>query len=146
MNRSDGICKLCNKLELQRTHIFMKCEIIDEVFDDFNDIYTPLDDRAISQREKAFGIFEEINDKILLRNYTLFTIRHIIYRNRNILLSRGENIKEILVNKIKQFIRKDLIERFNIAKYKNEVQLFKDKYLIGDKFGKVINNELLIFI
>ena len=105
-----------------------------------------LDDRAISQKEKAFGIFEEINDKILLRNYTLFTIRHIIYRNRNILLSRGENIKEILVNKIKQFIRKDLIERFNIAKYKNEVQLFKDKYLIGDKFGKVINNELLIFI
>ena len=90
MNRSDGICKLCNKLELQRTHIFMKCEIKDKVFDHFNDITSTFDDRAISQREKAFGIFEEINDKILLRDYTLFTILHIIYRNRNILLRRGE--------------------------------------------------------
>ena len=124
----------------------MKCEIVDQVFDAFSDKIISLVDHPISRKERAFGIFEEKNDKILLRNYTTFTIRHIIYRNRNILLNRGVNVKLILVNKVKHFIRKDLIERFNIAKYKNEVQFFKDKYLIGDTFGTVVNNELLLSI
>jgi len=146
MHKSDGVCKLCNKLERQRTHIFMNCDIINYVYNHFSNIITIFDNSVLSQKEKAFGIFEQMNDKKLLRNYTTFIIRHIIYRNRNMVVNRGVNVQLILINKVKQFIRNDLINRFDIAKFKNEVLSFKEKYLIDEVFGKIENNKLLLHI
>ena len=146
MHTSDVICKLCNKLERQRTHIFMKCDIINHVFNHFSNITNSFDNSVVSQKEKAFGIFEQINDNKILRSYTTTIIRHIIYHNRNMSVKTGDNVKLILINKVKLFIRKDLMERFNIAKIRNELQLFKDKYLIEDVFGKLENNKLLFSI
>ena len=143
MHKSDGLCKLCNKLERQRTHIFMKCEIIHKVFEHFSFIIKSFDSRDISEKEKAFGIVDEINSKVLLRNYTTFIIRHIIYRNRNITLKRGENITVILINKVMFYIRKDLHGQFCVAKNTNDTQSFKDKYLVEGIFGNLQNNELI---
>ena len=146
MHKSDGVCKLCNKLERQRTHIFMNCDIINSVYNHFSNITTIFDNSALSQKEKAFGIFEQISDKKILRNYTTFIIRHVIYRNRNMAVNRGVNVQLIVINKVKQFIRKDLKNRFNIAKFKSELQSFKEKYLIEEVFGKIEDSELVLHI
>ena len=146
MHKSDGICKLCKKLERQRTHIFMHCEVIHYIFNHFSNIIHSFDNSIISQKEKAFGIFEEINEKILLRNYMTFSIRHIIYRNRNMDVPRGGNVKSILIKKLISYIRKDLMEMFDRAKLRNKIECFKSRYLIEEIFGKVQNNQLVLNI
>ena len=57
MHNSDGVCKLCNKLERQRTHIFMEFKIIHQLYVHFLILITRLDSRDITEEEKAFGIF-----------------------------------------------------------------------------------------
>ena len=59
-----------------------------------------LDSRDMTEEEKAFGIFEQNNEKLMLRNYITFFIHHIVYRNQNISLKRGDNIVIILKNKV----------------------------------------------
>ena len=53
----------------------------------------------------AFVIFEYTNNKTNLRNYQTFTIRHIVYRNRNNEFSANANIPQILKNKITKYIK-----------------------------------------
>ena len=53
----------------------------------------------------AFGIYEYTNNKTNLRNYLTFTIRHIVYRNRNNEFSANANIPQILKNKITKYIK-----------------------------------------
>jgi hypothetical protein len=64
-----------------------------------------------------------------LRNYLTFTIRHIVYRNRNNEFSANSNIPQILKNKISKCIKNDLELKFNIAKEKNETALFEERFL-----------------
>ena len=99
MNISDGVCKLCRQVESQRTHIFMHCTITDQVYQHFTGILTQLSSIPISAKERAFGIFEHISDKILLRNYITFIIRHILYRNRNMDNHDPQNVHLILLTK-----------------------------------------------
>ena len=75
-----------------------------------------------------------------------FSIRHIIYRNRNMEVPRGGNVKSILIKKVISYIRKDLMEMFDRAKLRNKIECFKSKYLIEEIFGKVQNNELVLNI
>ena len=124
----------------------MNCDIINSVYNHFSNITTSFDNSVLSQKEKAFGIFEQISDKKILRNYTTFIIRHVIYRNRNMAVNRGVNVQLIVINKVKQFIRKYLKNRFNIAKFKSELQSFKEKYLIEEVFGKIEDSELVLHI
>ena len=146
MHKSDGICKLCKKIERQRTHIFMKCNVILQLYRYFLVLLKRCDSRDITEEEKAFGIYEQRNPNINLRNYITFVIRHIVYRNRNLTYNSGENILTIMINKVNFYIRKDLLEKFNIAKYNNEIQQFKAKYLIGEFLGKIRNNEIEITV
>ena len=91
----------------------------------------------------AFGIFEYTNNKTNLRNYLTFTIRHIVYRNRNNEFSANANIPQILKNKITKYIKNDLELKFNIAKEKNETALFEERFLENNVLGKIENGELL---
>lgn len=146
MNISDGVCKLCRQVESQRTHIFMHCTITDKVYQHFTGILTQLSSIPISAKERAFGIFEHITDKILLRNYITFIIRHILYRNRNMDNHDPQNVHLILINKVKYFIRNDLCDQFHLHKHKRKVEIFIKTYLVEDILGKVENNILNIKI
>ena len=57
MHKSDGVCKLCDKLESERTHIFIKCKIINQLYGQFYLLMRRLDSRDMTEEEKAFGIF-----------------------------------------------------------------------------------------
>ena len=72
-----------------------------------------------------------------------FTIRHIVYRNRNNEFSVNANIPQILKNEIIKFIKNDLELKFNIAKEKNETALFEERFLENNVLGKIENGELL---
>ena len=146
MHKTDGICKLCNMLERQRTHIFMKCNIIKSLYLYFNALLLQLDSRNLTEEEMAFGIYEDKSSKISLRNYITFVIRHIVYRNRNLQISIGGNITTILKQKIRYYIQKDLKEKFDIAKINKDVENFKNKYIINEYIGKIQNNEFEITI
>ena len=82
----------------------------------------------------------------MLQNDITFFIRHIVYRNRNISIKRGDNILIILKNKVKYYMKKDLTEKFYVAKSKGEINKFKDTFLIDECLGKIHTNELEIMI
>ena len=58
----------------------------------------------------------------------------------------GGNITAILKQKIRYYIKKDLKEKFEIAKINKDVVNFKNKYIINDCIGKIQNNEFEITI
>ena len=66
-------CKLCNILEMKRTHIFNKCDIINKLYGYFSPSLVRLDTRNMSVKEYAFGIFEQGNKNTTLRNYITHT-------------------------------------------------------------------------
>ena len=143
MYRNDGKCKLCKTIESKRTHIFMDCIITKQILDQFTDFLRAFVDIDITHKEVAFGIFEYTNNKTNLRNYLTFTIRHIVYRNRNNEFSANANIPQILKNKIIKYIKNDLELKFNIAKEKNKTALFEERFLENNVLGKIENGELL---
>ena len=142
INLGDGICKLCKCLEEKRTHIFMSCQVINTIYHQFTDILLKLHNENITDLEKAFGIYNIESERIMLRNYITYTIRHIVYRSRNLDTSQLGNVVSFLVNKIKYFIRKDLLERFHIYKNNNKTSIFVHMYLIENILGKITNNEI----
>ena len=146
MSIGDGKCKLCKCMEEKRTHIFIECKIINEVYQYFSDIILKLHNRHITELEKVFGIYNEESDHFLLRNYITFTIRHIVYRNRNLDTSQVGNVVSLLINKIKWFIRKDLTEKYHMYKNKNKTNIFVQKYLIENILGSINDGELNICI
>ena len=146
MNIGDGMCKLCNYLEEKRTHIFMSCKVTNAVYQHFSELLLLLYNENITNLEKAFGIYNIESDKIILRNYITYTIRHIVYRSRNLDTSHSGNVVTFLINKIKYFMRKDLYERYHIYKNKNKTCTFVKLYLIENILGSIDNNELTINI
>lgn len=146
MNRSNGLCKLCNTIEQTRTHIFMSCNVIEQLYQQFFYIISQLGPDNISQEEKAFGLYTEEDPKINLRNYLTYSIRHIVFRSRNIDFTANAHIPTILQNKIKVYIRRDIKERYFMYKHKNKLNVFKDIYLIDNILGKIEDRELVLFI
>ena len=74
-----------------------------------------------AHNEMAFDIFEYTNNKTNLRNYLTFTIRHIVYRNRNNEFPANANIPQILKNKITKYIKNDL--EINLTSQKRKRKL-----------------------
>ena len=142
MNRSDGLCKLCNNLEQNRTHVFMSCEVIDRLYQHFSYILSQLGPTNLSDKERAFGIYEQDDIKSKLRNYITYAIRHIVFRSRNMECPTNGAIFNILANKIKAYIKQDVKERYYFYKYKNKLEYFKETYLLDGVIGKIENNEL----
>jgi len=147
MYRGDGICKLCKNIERTRTHVFMNCEVIESLYQQFGYILSQLGPTTVSENEKAFGLYNEQDDsKSRLRNYVTYTIRHIVFRNRNIDFALDAHVVTIMANKIKAYIRRDLKERYYLYKYKNKLNIFKDIYLLENIIGNINNGELFVYV
>ena len=124
----------------------MSCNVINVIYQQFMDILLKLHNENVTDLEKAFGIFNIYSDRILLRNYITYTIRHIVYRSRNLDTSQIGNVVSFLINKIKYFIRKDLLQRYQIYKNKNKTNVFVQMYLIDDILGNKNDNEIIFNI
>ena len=79
----------------------------------------------LSPKEMVFGIFNNESNKAILRNYITFAIRHIIFINRNKESESHILCKHILLKKTKYFIKKDLEEKLDISKAKNNRPKFE---------------------
>ena len=146
MNRGEGICKLCCNIEQNRTHIFMNCQVIHIVYQHFSYIITPLGPSAIEDIEKAFGIYEDLDTKASLRNYITYTIRHIVFRSRNLEILPNAVVATILINKIKLYMKLDLLEKFYFYRHKHKLEAFKEMFLMDNILGRIENNELILSI
>ena len=136
---TDGKCKLCGQIESNRTHIFINCSIINYVYHSFDEIIKKMVNVDLSTKEMIFGIINNESDKAILRNYIIFSIRHVIFINRNKEFESQILCKHILLKKTKYFIKKDLEEKFNISKAKNSRPKFEQKFLIDNILGKIEN-------
>ena len=145
MGKGDGICKLCNTIEENRTHIFMSCKIINGLYQYLSYIIINLGS-IITEKEKAFGIFEQNDANSKLRNYITYSIRHIVYRNRNIQITTHDDILTILVKKVKAYIKNDLTEKYYFYKHNNKLEYYKDTYLIDNLLGKIEDNNIIFLI
>jgi len=143
---TDGKCKLCGKLELKRTHVFMKCEIIQYTYKYFEPVLKQLLDKTIDEKEKAFGIFSEKNGKIVLRNYITFVIRHVIFLLRNTDFTSVSTCRSLVIQKVSKFIKNDLDFRFKMAKVTNNINSFEKIFLIDNILGRIVNDNLLIYL
>ena len=96
--------------------------------------------------ERSFGLkIEENNKKGMLRNYIHFSVRHIVFRNRNRFLNRNLLPTVRILNKrIQCFIRNDLEQKFHQAKQNNSIDDFKNKFLIDNVLGVIIDNNLIV--
>ena len=141
---TDGKCKLCGKIEINRIHIFIECEVIKHMYEYFHAFLNQLYNEPIDKLEMAFGIFKIKNDKIMLRNYLMFIIRHVVFKSRNCQFTSTQMCKNALVLKIKNFLKRDLESRFIMAKTTCKLELFEKKFLVDNIFGNLINETLFL--
>ena len=144
-----GICKLCNTEELTRTHIFMSCEVVLLCYNWFLFITDKVQKVGpVDLLERAFGLRkpDPVNHGIDVRNYINFCIRHVVYRNRNNVLGKSTNSTfQNLCKKIISFIHKDLKSKYYRCKLLNDVDKFKETFLVGNALGQIVNHELILF-
>ena len=138
------ICVLCNVEEENEFHIFMRCETIIRVYNHFNNILQLILDKPIDDEEMAFGIYEESTPRSRLRNYITFTIRHITFKMRPIKINNPLVASEIVIKRVRNFIKKDLGEKMLKAIQINNVENFQKTYLIDNVIGNIENNIVLI--
>ena len=62
------------------------------------------------------------------------------------ILNTNNNVLIILINKVKNLIRKDLKERYCIALMDLKLDQFKNDYLLEDVLGKLEGNDFIINI
>ena len=142
-----SVCLLCNQEQLNRVHIFLGCDVIMECYRKFQKITDKIFYiGSLDLIERAFGLpIENKGEKRKeLRNYINFSIRHIVYRNRNKVFGNSFSIIIVnLVNIIETFIHCDLRQKYDLAKARNKTSSFEDDFLIDNILGK-IENEVLI--
>ena len=99
------LCKLCGKEELTRTHIFLDCDIILNIYNHFLSYTSRLVDiHHVDLLERAFGLkIDNPDNNISLRNFINFSIRHIIFRNRNKKYGNFINTSQKLIKKGSSF-------------------------------------------
>ena len=117
-----GICKLCNRDQNERTHIFLTCNIINSVYG----VFLPLLDKIlyigiVSHKEKVIGIKIDPNnhDRDILRNYITSTIKHVVYRNQNVKFGDFQKTIDSLVKKIRNFLKNDVHMKHKMATHTN---------------------------
>ena len=142
----NGICKLCGRLEESRVHIILNCEVTHSTISYFNHILRRFHNENLTERDKIFGLIsEDILEKRLF-NYLLDTIRHIIFRKRNTEYVDVRSAIMAITRKVIFEIKKDLEMKFSIKKYQNNIQHFRNTYLINNILGKIENGLLIITI
>ena len=146
--KDSGMCKLCKQEQLTRTHIFMNCDVILGCYSSFLHITDNIFKLGpVNLIERAFGLQVEGEDKdrVTLRNFINFSVRHVVYRSRN--TTCGSNIPNsvlTLCKKIEIYIHNDLNEKFISFKATNRVDEYKKMYLIDDVLGCIDRNNELV--
>jgi len=114
------------------------------MYEYFHPLLTQLYNEPIDKLEMAFGIFNRKNDKIMLRNYLTFTIRHVVFKSRNSEFTSAQISKNALILKIKNFLKRDLELRFIMAKTTCNISLFEKEFLVYNILGNIINENLFL--
>ena len=139
-----GNCKLCGKLELKRTHILVNCDASKAVIKIFEPILLTLHRENLSIKETIFGLLSNNQINKRLHNYVIYSIRHVIFRSRNIDFENVNTAVSTITSKTKRYIRDDLKSKYYIALNKNRIQKFRQTYLYNNILAEVINNNLEI--
>ena len=135
----DGVCKLCNNVQLARTHIFTSCQLLSELYELYFPIINHICSRPITDKEKIMGLKVPKGDtcKVILRNYITSSIKHIVFRSRNINFGNFQNTKMSLASKISIYIKKDLAYKWVLSVHQFKVDSFSDLYLQRGILGHV---------
>ena len=100
--------------------------------------------------EMAFGLVGEpigsTNLKTNLRNFLTFIIRHVVFKNRYIDFGGKERAKLVLKNKIRDKLRKELMNKWIEYKAKNAKKVYRKLFLIENILGYLDNDSLIINI
>ena len=106
------MCKLCNTIQNERTHIFVTCEIINRVYSLFLPLLNSiLEVNTMTQKEMIMGLDisnYENGNRTILRNYVTSFIKHVVFRSRNSSFGNDETTVNTLAKKIKSAIRADI--------------------------------------
>ena len=137
-----GNCKLCGKLELKRTHILVNCDASKAVIKNFEPILLTLHRENLSIKETIFGLLSNNQINKRLHNYVIYSIRHVIFRSRNIDFENVNTAVSTITLKTKRYIRDDLKSKYYIALNKNRIQKFRQTYLYNNILAEVIDNSL----
>ena len=140
----DGKCKLCGLEELERTHIFVSCPVINSIYDHFTPLLNSFCPDQMTLKEKIMGKKLESNKDILgiLRNYVTSSIKHVVYRNRN---NTFTNAVTSLIKLVKTHMKKDLTYQWWLASNNGRKDDFKNLYFQNNLLGSVCTNDSLSF-
>ena len=117
---------------------------------DYQNILSVLNEEIITKDEMAFGLvgapIGEMSSKINLRNFITFIIRHVVFRNRHIDFGGKDRAKLVLKDKVKDKIKKELINKWIEYRARNALDEYANKYLIENILGRIENEILTITI
>lgn len=138
-----AVCKLCGQVETERTHIFTKCLVIKGCYEKFDPLIKKCSSTDITDLEKVVGL-QGGSSQIKLRNYITFSLRHVVFRNRNKTFGNLLPTIDIMCKKIEYFIINDVTTRYWIAQSDTRLDKFENSYLVENILGKLENNELVL--
>ena len=131
INNTVEKCNYCLQIWNQKHH-FHLCPTISQIYDHFLPILNSIHNHPLSTEETVLGINNtNFNRAIALRNYFTFNIRHYNHRARFVdNLGPPSKIKQILITKIKNAIRKDMLYNYGnaLGRGQNAVNLFSNKF------------------
>ena len=140
-------CNYCLQIINQKHH-FHLCPTINQIYDHFLPILNSIYNHPLSTEEKVLGINNtNFNRAIALRNYFTFNPRHCAHKTRFVdNLGRPSIIRHILITKIKNAIRKDMLYKYGIAlgRGQNAVTLFANKFLINNILATIDQEKTLV--
>ena len=82
----DGVYKLCKCEQTERTHIFLSCSVINDIYTNFSPLLINIHPATLDRKEKIMGLplpaKEQTN--LILRNYITSAIKHVVFKSRDI--------------------------------------------------------------
>ena len=144
----DGVCKLCKCEQTERTHIFISCSVINEIYKKFSPLLINICPATLEMKEKIMGLplTSKEQSNFILRNYVTSAIKHVVFKSRNKDFGNFVNTVRSLTTAIKFFLKNDLIYKWCLAKFNLNVQAFVDLYLYQNIMGKLDSDgELVLY-
>ena len=144
----DGKCKLCGEYQNERIHIFVTCKLIESVFDSLLPTLNSIINLGpLSHKERLVGldVKKDSDERHILRNYFTSIVKHVIFRSRNSKFGNLNNTKEIMIKKIKIYIKNDLKYKHKIATITRKLDSFIKSYLCSSILGKLSEDNNLEF-
>ena len=143
----NGVCKLCYTVEMERTHIFMACPVINELYNSMSLLLLEISPIPLTMKEKAIGLkIPSTNSKEeILRNYVTSAIKHITFRSRNQDYGGLERSVSRLKVLIRNFLKNDLTFKWILAVDRHRTEAFKNLYFQRNILGTIDDNDEVIF-